>query len=342
MKPLISVIIANRNGRQFLPNCLRTLFKDKSRKYEVIIVDDCSSDGSVDFIRKYLKKEKRLKLLAVSTHIGTGNVINRGVSISGGKYLFFLNNDTEIENDWSRHIIDFFRTYKKAAIGQAKILKINTRKFDYAGDYLGPFGFLIERAQGAVDQGQFDTVVKVFSVKGTAMFVDKEVFNKLGRFDKDYKFAIEETDFTWRAWLAGYETYYYPKFTVWHAYGTKKKGHAYYVKSNVIYQGCKNTISTLIKNYGLRSLLTIVPINAVAWLILSSGSLARGDVKKSFEILKGIGWNIFFLPLTLFKRYRIQRMRRLSDEKLFELVGASRNVTYYFRKALSYLTGKPY
>lgn len=341
-KIIISVIVTNYNGKLFLKDCVASLYKEKANNFEVILVDDASEDGSAEFIKKYFTNYKRLHFIELKKRVGTGNAITIGTKKSRGEYVFFLNNDTTIKAGWPKAIVNFFEDYKKAVIGQAKLLRKGTSCFDYAGDYLGPFGFLIERSQGAVDQGQFNKIEKVFSIKGAAMFLRKSVFLKLGGFDSDYTFAIEETDLTWRAWLAGYETYFVPTITVWHAFGTKEKTRNYYIKSQIIYQGCKNTISTLIKNLSIEKLAIILPINISCWLILSVVSFLKLEFDRSFALIRGMLWNIVFLPKTLRKRSIIQRSRKITDEQLFKLVGEKKEICYYFNKGLSYITGKPY
>lgn len=335
----ISLIVSNYNGKKFLSPCLRSILGEKTNNYEIVFVDDCSTDGSFELMTKIYSSKKNISLLQLDKHRGTGAAINAAVKISRGKYLFFLNNDTLLETGWSLKIINLFQKYKKLGVAQAKILRMGADTYDYAGDYIGPFGFLIERAQGAVDRGQFDKVVNVFSVKGTAMILRKDIFQKVGMFDEDYIFALEETDLTWRMWLSGYRMIFYPFITVWHAYGTKAKSKEYYVANKINYLGCRNTITTLIKNLETKNLFTILPINIGLWSLLSLLFLIQLKFDRAFYIWKGIIWNIVFLSLTVRKRRLIQKDRKITDDELFRMVGARRNLTYYLRKGLTYLTG---
>ena len=336
---VISLIVSNFNGKKFLSPCLESILREKNNNYEIVFVDDCSSDGSFSLMTKTYSSRKNISLLKLDKHRGTGAAINAAVKISRGKYLFFLNNDTLLETGWSTKITDLFQKYKKLGVAQAKILRMGADTYDYAGDYIGPFGFLIERAQGAVDRGQFDKIANVFSVKGTAMILRKEVFQKVGMFDEDYIFALEETDLTWRMWLAGYHMIFYPFITVWHAYGTKAKSKEYYVANQINYLGCRNTITTLIKNLETKNLFTILPLNISLWLMLSLLFLIQLKFDRAFYIWKGIVWNIVFFPLTLRKRRVIQAGRKITDNELFKKVGQKRNLSYYLRKGLTYVTG---
>ncbi|MBI1863507.1 glycosyltransferase family 2 protein [Candidatus Microgenomates bacterium] len=342
MKPRVTVIVSNYNGRQFLEGCINSILQEKSKAYEILFIDDGSRDGSYELVAETFSHIKNLRLLRNAENLGTSKALNRALHESKGTYIFFLNNDTILKPGWFTVIEQTFSRSKKIAVIQGKIYRANTKNFDYAGDYMGPFGFLIERAQGARDTGQFDHIDRVFSVKGTCLIIRKNVMLQVGAFDEDYRFGLDETDLTWRAWIAGYETIFHPGITVWHYYGTKKKTAAYYVDAKIHYEGCKNMIAMHIKNLGRKRLVTILPIHIACWLALACASLARLDTYKSSALFGGIWWNITHLARTLQKRRIIQKMRVISDDDLFALVGAHRDMTYYFSKATSYLTGKPF
>ena len=338
---IISIIIVNFNGEKFLPKCLNSVFQEKGN-YEVIVVDDGSTDNSVKLINSLANSKTIIKLIALRKNVGAAQARNIGVRNSAGKYLLFLDNDTIIKSGWSEKIIHFFEKHKKAGFAQAKILKMGTNKFDYAGDFIGPFGFLIERARSAEDKGQFDKTNKIFALKSAAMLARKEVFKKLGGFDPDYQIFWEDTDLCWRNWLAGYQTLFAPQIIVYHAYGTNQKNSKTYLHNQVVYRGCRNNITSLIKNLGAKKLFLVLPINLSCWFALALSFFIQADFKKALAITKGVGWNLIHLPSTLKKRTKIQKKRKISDQKLFKMVGAKKSISYYFGKAKAYLANQPF
>lgn len=338
----ISIIIANYNGEKFLNDCLSSIYKEKGQSFEVVIVDDNSQDKSVYLLKKNLKRYSNLSLIKNKKSKGAAGSRNIGAKKSRGKYLFFLDYDTQIKKSWLNEVIQFFESYPDAAAGQAKLLKFNTNFFDYAGDHLSQLGFLIERSKGAVDRGQFDSFDTIFSMKGAAMIVRKDVFNQIGGFDEDYFYLWEEPDLTWRVWLAGYKIYFVPTITVWHHYVTEEKSEDYYKKIDVIYRGVKNGITTLIKNYGTRKLLSVVPVHILCLICLSVLFLIRLEIKKSSDIIRAIFWNIISLPKILVKRKLIQDSRTISDKKLFNLISVDESSLYFIKKAFSYTLGIPF
>lgn len=339
---LISIVIPNFAGRQFIRDCIDSLYKEETSSYEIIVVDDYSQDGSVELIKKNYAYRKNFKLIELTQNRGTVNAINEGIKVSKGPYIFILGNDTKVKPGWSKVMINFFKNYPNAAVAQAKIIRMGTNVYDYAGDFIGPFGFLIERARSAKDKGQFDFITQVFSVKGGAMICRKNIYTKLGGMRSEYRFGWEEPDYTWRCWLAGYETYFLPFITVYHAYGTKRKKIEYYIKAQIFYHGCRNTIATLIKNLSLKRLVIVLPINISCYIILAFFLILKTDIAKGSQILKGLLWIIPNLPDIIAERKIVQKNRKLSDEELFKRVGAHESISYYIRKGLTYVTGIPF
>ena len=344
--PIISVVTINFNGKRFLKRCLDSALSEKGKPFEIIVVDNGSTDQSVEFIKKEFGNEEKLKLITLEKNVGAAKARNIGVQKSSGKYILILDNDTKIKAEWFDKIIRFINKHPKMGLAQPKLLTMGTNKFNYAGDFISPFGFLAERARGVEDKGQFDKVEPIFGLNIASAFFKKEVFKKLGGLDEDYFLYWEETDLAWRTWLAGYQVLFAPNITVWHAYGTKQKNKQHYQRYEKFYQatyfGCRNMITTLIKNLGLKKLIFILPINIGCWFVLAILFLAKANIGKSLAIVRGILWNFINLQGILRKRKKIQSERKISDKELFVLVGAKKTIPYYIGKGLAYIKGEPF
>lgn len=341
VKPTISLIITNRNGAKFLIRCLGSIFVDKG-DYEVILIDDGSNDSSIEIIKTCFGKNVKLNLVVLKNNVGAAAARNLGVKKSTGKYLMFLDADTKIKQGWFRETIRFFEENRKVGAAQVKLLTMNTKKYDYAGDFMGSFGFLIERARGATDTGQFDEITSIFSGKSAGMIIRRIVFEKLGGFDEGYQIFLEDTDLFWRTWLAGYKVLFVPTIVVWHAYWTDEKPFSHYVDNQVFYRGCRNMISTQIKNFGIVRLCWNLPLVICTWLILAVVFLIKGKPERFFALTKGVAWNIVNLKTTLTKRLKIQKSRKISDNELFTIVGTSRDLGYYLGKLRAYTSGESF
>lgn len=345
-KPVISVVTINYNGKKFLERCLSSILAERERPFEIVLVDNGSTDNSVEFIRGRFGHEEKLELVVLEKNVGPAKARNIGVRKSSGQYILILDNDTRIKKGWFDKIINFANQHKDFGLAQPKLLTMGTNKFNYAGDLISPLGFLVERARGAEDEGQFDKVEKIFAFNTASVFFQKKVFEKLGGFDGDYYFYWEEPDLAWRTWLAGYQVLLAPSITVWHAYGTNEKSKSYYKRRRRFYQaayfGCRNTITTLIKNLELKNLIRILPVNIGCWFALSLLFLAQLKIERSLAILKGVFWNLTHLPQTLRKRKIVQSTRKINDQELFSLVGTKQGMGYYLGKGWAYVRGRPF
>jgi len=343
--PLVSVIIVNHNGIDFVDACLRSVLNNSYTNIEVIFIDNASTDGSLEYVKKIFGSDRRLKFIENSGSFGPAVGRNKGITVAKGKYIVFLDNDVEVDSSWLVELIKVFEFNPAIGAAQSKLLRTEPRnEFDCAGDYLTPFGFLSERANSAKDMGQFDYICDIFSAKSAASIIRRDVLDKIGGFDESYYMYLEETDLSWRVWLAGYRVIFIPKSIVYHAYGTKKKARKqYYSKYVVRYDGCRNYISTLIKNFGIRNLLIVLPIHLILWLSLSIMFFLKLKLNDVFWIMKAIIWNLINVGYLLKKRRFVQKsIRKIDDNEIFNKVGISRPLKYYLQQAVSYSYGKSY
>lgn len=335
---LVSIVIANKDGEKFLEGCLSSILVEKG-SYEVIVVDDGSDPPAV---LPTSAKRAGVRIIRQDKSVGAAEARNIGAASSRGKYLFFLDVDTKLHSGWYKEVLVFFKRYIKTGAAQVKLLTMGTNKFDSAGEYMGPFGFLVERARMSRDKGQFDDETFIFSGKSAGMIIRCSVFESLGGFDRDYQIFLEDTDLFWRVWLSGHEVRFCPKVVVEHAYMTKKKSFNHYIENKVFYRGARNTIMNLVKNLGSKRVWWVVPVNVMCWSVLGVVFFLKLDFKRSWAMFSGIGWNVLNFLKVLKKRNLVQTKRKISDEELFLGVGIRQGLGYYLGKAKAYLTGKPF
>lgn len=330
----VSIIIAknsnNPNCEKFLSRCLSSIKKNTSIPHEILVED--------------------------GANIGPARARNRAAKHAHGKYLFFLDDDTivnspalhrTVEKNFLEQTLRYLDKNPKVGGGQLKLLRMDRKKiFDSAGDKLTLFGFLAERAQGAKDEGQFDKVEPIFSCKGAAMIVRRDVFEKIGGFDPDYFMYWEEPDLAWRIWKAGFRFVFLPMGTVSHAYGTKEKKVSRAWEKQITYLGCRNQIITIVKNgTGLLGLKMIIA-TIFAWSGLLCLFLFKIDLSRAGAILRAFVWQLTH-TWTLFTK-RKQTINKLgqkyyNDSDWFpEVLDKKRGLNWYLGKAFSYITGTPF
>lgn len=333
----VSAIIVNYDGKEYVDKCVNSIFQSGFDDVEVIVVDNGSVDGSIQFLeQKYHSFGKRLKIVALDKNYGPSYARNEGAKIAEGKYISFLDNDTEVEKKWAETAIAEFESDEKVGIIQCKLILSKERdKLDYVGEYIGQNGFLVQRAQVAeIDHGQYDQKVQILAAKSAGMFIRKDAFEKIGGFDPDYFIYVEETDLGWRCWLAGYKAIFVPESVVYHEFGTStiilgKNKNNY----NAKFHGCKNYILTLSKNLELKNIFKILPIHVFLWAGLGwFALLTKWDYRAFWWIHKAIGWNIINLGKNYQKRIKIQSTRAINDDELFKIVMRRKPFFYYIQK----------
>jgi GT2 family glycosyltransferase len=333
-KPLVSVVIVNYNGKEYVNRCIEAVFKSNYANIEIIVVDNGSKDGSIEILNKYKRKNNNLRLILLDKNYGPSYARNRGVSEAKGDYLAFLDNDTIPDPNWLIPLIDVLLEDVTVGACQCKLLLFGEpKKFDYAGDFLSQVGFLVQKVEGGeIDKGQIDENFEILSAKSAGMVIRKDVFKQIGGFDKDYFIYLEETDLGWRTWLAGYRIIFVPDSVVYHEFGTTNiidpKSQNYRVK----FHGTKNYIMTLIKNLGKINLFKILPKHVLLWIGVVIVLSLKGKFRDSYLVLKGIIWNLLNIFKIRNKRLEIQKKRKISDKDLFSRIMVKKKLSYFINK----------
>ena len=190
----VSIIIPHWNGIDILSECLISLFKNKHDSYEVIVVDNASTDGSQSWVKNTYPQ---VKLIENKKNYGYAGGCNLGALEAKGDYLVFLNNDTIQDPDWIRNLEKFMKKDNMIAAVQPKVLNyFNKNIFDYAGGSGGHMDrFCFPYARGRIfskqekDIGQYNDSKQCFWSSGTAFMVRKKLFFEAGKFD-EYFFLI--------------------------------------------------------------------------------------------------------------------------------------------------------
>jgi len=331
-KPLVSIVIVNYNGKQYLKTCLKYVLKSKYPRFEIIVVDNGSSDGSVE----YIKKIPKIKFVLNKKNMGPSFARNAGVKIAQGKYIAFLDNDTKPDIYWLKEPIEMMENDPSIGACQCKLLLIDEpNRFDYAGDYLSQYGFLVPRVRGReLDKGQVDSYDNILSAKSAGMIIRHDVLKDIEYFDEDYFIYVEETDLCWRAWLRNFRIIFTPNSKVYHAYSTSAKilteRQHYFLK----FHGTKNYITTLIKNLSSENLVKILFPHITIWLAVSGWFFISHKPQDAKFILQGIFWNLTNIRKTMRKRKKIQERRLISDKKLMVKVMKRQALISFYRRWL--------
>lgn len=312
-KPLVSIIIVNWNGGEILKESILSLSAIDYPNWELIIVDNGSTDGSTEEIAPMLTD---FKLIKNTENLGFALANNQGYQKAEGKYILLLNNDTKVSADSLSKLVSRMESDSTVGVVQPKIYMMDKAGYlDNAGSFLTRIGFLEHWGFGQKDGSEFKKERTIFSAKGACMLIRREVVEKVGLFDKDFVSYFEESDFCWRVWLAGWKVLFFPEAAIFHKVGfTIKRLDV----ANLNFHYYKNRICSLIKNLGTYNLVIILTSHLFVSFSISAAFLLRGKPSSSLMILRSIGWNLANLGNTLEKRKIVQGTRKLTDRELFE------------------------
>lgn len=320
---LVSVIIVNWNGGKVFGDCLVSLAKLNYPNWELIVVDNGSTDGSVVALREWKEalrqaQGQECKILENRGNLGFAKANNQGLEVAKGDYILLLNNDTKVEPDFLEKMVKRMEEDDLVGVIQPKILMMDKPGYlDNAGSFLTRIGFLEHWGFMRRDGVEFNKEREIFSAKGACMLVRRDVIEKVGLFDSDFVSYFEESDFCWRVWLSGYKVLFFPAARIYHKVGFTIK-RLDVVEINYHYY--KNRISSIIKNLELRNLFLVLGWQVLISLGVAIVFMARGKPASSWIIVKAWWWNLAHIGRTLKKRLVVQKMRKLDDRELFRKV----------------------
>jgi GT2 family glycosyltransferase len=310
----VSIVIVNYNGWTYLRDCLGALGASDASGAECIVVDNASTDGSVENVRENFP---RVKIVRLERNHGFARANNMGAEAARGKFLVFLNNDTVVTPDWLSPLLEAMTAEKGVGAAGSKLLlhgmpgKVNSAGADITINGSGyDIGFMDDDSEKYNVQGPKGAVC------AAAMMVRREEFLSIGGFDPVYFMYFEDVDLCWRYWLFGYRVLYVPWSVVLHRFGSST-GTDLRSPFRVFY-GTRNTLFNTLKNYETRNLLRALCLNLVVHAVTFFIHLISLRGLSAFAICRAYGSVIRHLPAVMRARKDIQSKRTVSDKWLFE------------------------
>lgn len=264
--PKFSMIVSNLNGMNLniLGDCLKSLLSPNYNNWELIVVDNNSTDNSVEYVQKLFRGKKNCHLVQNPVNMYSQG-LNLGAAKATGEYLAYFNNDVALHKNYFLEILKAFKTDKDVAIIQGKLLNYFDRsKIDSAGETMDKYGNPVTIGAGEKDNGQFDNVEEILSASGSACVIKKSVFLKLGKYDPDYGIGYEDMDLALRARRLGYLVKRYPKAIIYHKRASTDL--AEFIRVRVKWNFNKNRLTTMLKNYPLSVLFVTLPFTLMLYV----------------------------------------------------------------------------
>lgn len=243
MTPTVSIVIVNWNGRELLETCLPAVLAQTYRDYEVVLVDNGSSDGSAAWVTERFPS---IRLVSNERNTGFCAGNNQAFAASQAPYLAILNNDAAPEPGWLAAMVEALDSSPDVGMIAPKVLQWRDHMLlDSAGIAPDRTGTVWQLGAARRDPGQAEPTCEVFGPGGAAALYRRTMLDDVGSFDEDFFAYLEDADLAWRAQLAGWRCLYVPAARVYHRHSATS-GRSSPFKA---YHLGRNKWWTIVKNY---------------------------------------------------------------------------------------------
>jgi GT2 family glycosyltransferase len=326
--PLISIIVINWNGMRFLDDCLASLERQTWKYRELIVVDNGSTDGSVERIRDWVHRLPDAQALYLSENTGFCKANNLAFAKARGEWLALFNNDAVAEPNWLEELVRWGNPQQRIGMLGSKILFFDPPGvIDKAGHLIYWDGQNRGRGTMEPDTGQYDRPEEILWPDACAALYHRRLFEETGGFDETFFAFGDDADLGMRARLLGWKGWYVPTAVVRHRHSAT--AGAYSPLKVMLVE--RNRMLLAVKNFPLRLLIqnpywTLRRFGWHAYAALRRrGSAARfvgthGWHRLPFNLAWSYGSASMLLPGALRRRARIQRTRRLSSREILDLL----------------------
>lgn len=300
---LVSVIVVNWNGEEHLEDCFNSLLKQTYPKLELILVDNDSEDGSLEYMRSHYPM---VGIIQNRENLGFGAAVNRGLERAQGFFILFLNNDLYLDENCVTELIKAAQDEEVGGVVPKILLfqepgRINS--FGVAMNYLGmAWPKYFEREDGRYLEREECSCGGIFLSRRTLL-------EELGGFDEALFLYHEDSDLSWRIRLLGKKLVVHPQAVLYHKYHFARNPNKFYYSE-------KNRVCMLFKNYSLKALILILPALLFLEIAELAFSLRAGWFRKKVLSYKEIGLS---LPAILKKRRVVQKTRKVKDAQIVSL-----------------------
>jgi GT2 family glycosyltransferase len=303
--PLVSIIIVNWNGRHLLARCLESVFNQTFTDFEVILVDNGSTDGSPNYIAATYPD---VRLIPLTENRGFTGGNNEGFRQSNGSFIVLLNNDACLKEDWLERMVAVMESDAGLGSCASKIVIDGTDLLDSAGD-LFTTAFTGTKWGECQKASDFTEPRAVAGPCAAAAIYRRSMLEQIGFLDDDFFLNHEDTDLNLRAWLAGWRCQFVPEAVAYHkvsaSIGALSATSVYYLSRNSLWVWTKNVPTVLLFRFLPQRML--YELNSFVNFCLIHGAWSP-FFRGKWDALKG-------LPI-MFRKRKLLSNKRLSNKQI--------------------------
>lgn len=312
-KKTLSLVVLNYNGINLLKDYFDSVYRQTVIPDEIIMVDNNSADNSIPFIKKNYPD-----VIIAYNHYnaGTSQGSNIGFQYTTGDYIIFQSNDIILDAHCIEYLMQTIESDKTIGICTSVLINEKTYEktkrqiIDNAGGVMDTYGFCMQKYY-ETDIRHIPQQDEIFFSYGGSFIVRKDVFEKTEGFDPRYFTLHDDVDLSWRIRLLGYRIVYNKKSFVFHKMSATLS--QLFTRPTKRFWSARNNMRTVLKNYTLKELATKFPMYCILFFAETGYFLLRGRIWLFLANVSALFWNLFYLPETLFLRWKIQRLRRKNN-----------------------------
>ncbi len=316
-KKTISLMVINYNGKPLLNEYFTSVFAQTRVPDEVIMFDNLDTDGSAEFVRKKFPSVKIISEDGFNTGTALGN--NIAFSHTTGDFIIIQSNDIVLDKNCIKELYENINADPKIGIVSSISIREQNRKagkmiVDHAGGTLDVYGFaLANHALKPVKD--IPEKEEVFFAYGDSIMIRREAYEKTKGLDTRMFMMNDDIDFSWRVRQFGYKIIYTKKSVIYHKVSvTIKKNNK---RPRIRYLSERNSIRTYLKNTSWPHFFKTLPM----YIIILCGQMGyffyRGKFDLFFSDVRSILWNLFYLPETIYLKFKNQMNSKKNIDKLF-------------------------
>ena len=255
----VTIIIPNYNGLRFMDTCMEALKAQSYQNFRTLVVDNGSTDGSVEWL-----KEHNIETIFLKENTGFSGAVNTGIRASDTPYVILLNNDTRVDEYYVAELVKAMEQSERIFSVSSRMLQMyHPDLIDDAGDMYSLLGWAYQRGIGQSASG-YKKSCRIFAACAGAAIYRRKIFDEIGFFDEMHFAYLEDIDVGYRARIAGYDNIYCPAAVVYHV-GSGTSGSKY--NSFKVKLAARNNVYLNYKNMPLLQLIiNVVPITAGIFL----------------------------------------------------------------------------
>lgn len=285
-----AIVVLNWNSGEMTAQCIRSLLGMRARDYEIIVVDNGSNDGSVEFLRQEFRK---ITVAPQDRNLGFAAGCNVGIKLAaerGVEYVLPLNNDTVVDPEFLTELERLAEEHPQAGVISPKIFfwDLPDRFWWAGGEFSLWTGIIKHVGWKERDEGQFNGPRRLDWATGCAMLMRCDALRRTGLFDERFFGNGEDLDLSLRMRKAGYEIWYAPEAKLWHKEGVDyRKNLGEQMRK---FTGARNSLYIMCKHAKLIQWVTFVPNFLVRHVFFYiAQSLLRSDLRSAWAVLRGVG-----------------------------------------------------